>query len=419
MPAFIARRSASRRCRSAATAATRQLAVAEFASAIGVWGTVLVLAVHAWHEAGPSAVGLMGLCRAAASGFGGPLLGGLAHRASRRHLLVVTNVLRTGTVAAMAALVIVGAPFPVMFVLMAMLGLLDPMFESVSGTLLTEIVDDPSGLAPANARVSVATNGGFLLGSVGAGLVVAAMSTSVALCVLAGVFAVSLVPLSRLRIATPVTPPHSARHAGSIGAVRDLARTGGLREAAGFLSLLSMTDGAVDVLGVCAALGYLGAGDAGAGLLQAVIGAGTIAGSMVFVSSRKAHRMTAGVVVGSIVLAGSLVTVGAVGGIVAVMAILGVGGIGYSVAEVGSLTLVQRRAAADRRVRVLGMVLSMKAVSYAAGAALAGVIAARLGARLAFVWIGAGALLVTAALSASLTLVDRSAKAVRAVPADA
>ncbi len=217
------------------------------------------------------------------------------------------------------------------------------------------------------------------------------------------VFAVSFLPLWRLPDVTPAARRHSTARVGPIAAARDLAGTDGLREAAAFLGLLSMTDGAVDVLAVCAALGYLGAGDAGAGLLQAVIGAGTICGS-VLLASRRAHRVTTGVVAGSVVLAVSLVTVGFAGGIVAAMAILAIGGLGYSAAEVGSVTLVQRRAAADLRVRVLGIVVSMKAISYAAGAAVAGALAARLGARLAFVWTGAAALVVTAALAGSLAL---------------
>lgn len=64
-----------------------------------------------------------------------------------------------------------------------------------------------------------------------------------------------------------------------------------------------MTDGAVDVLAVCAALGYLGAGDAGAGMLQAIIGAGTVAGGMLLVASRRTHGSSAGVVAGSVVRA--------------------------------------------------------------------------------------------------------------------
>jgi len=50
----------------------------------------------------------------------------------------------------------------------------------------------------------------------------------------------------------------------------------------------------------------------------------------------------------------------------------------------------------------------MKAISYAVGAALAGVLAARLGARLAFVWTGVAALLLTAGLGMALVKVGRS-----------
>lgn len=365
------------------------------------------MAIYAWHEGGPSAVGLMGLSRALASGFAGPVLGGLADRASRRNILLTTNAARTAIVVAMSASVAGGAGLPAVFVLMAALGLFDPMYESVSGTLLAESVSDSEGLAAANARVGVATNSGFLLGSAGAGLVVAFATTTIALSALAGFFAVSLVPLALIRHGAPTPERQPSVRSGPIVAARDLFGTGGLREAAGFLGLLSMTDGAVDVLAVCAALGYLGAGNAGAGVLQAIIGVGTIVGSMVFAASRRAHHLPAGVVAGSAVLAVSLLAVGSGTGLVAAAAILGVGGLGYAMAEVGSVTLVQRRAADDRRVRVLGLVVSMKAISYAFGAALAGALAARLGARLAFVWTGVAALLLTAGLGMALINVGR------------
>ena len=334
--------------RSLGPPAARRLAAAEFVSATALWGAVLTLAVHAWHEGGAGAVGLMGLSRAGAAAVCGPLLGGLAHRASRRRVLLVTNMLRTATIAALATLVTLGASLAALLILVAVLGLLGPMFDSVSGALVAEVVE-PAGLPAANARVSVARNGGYLVGPVGAGVVVALASTSVALGVLSVVFAASFLPLWCLPDVRPLARRHSPARVGPIVAARDLAGTNGLREAAAFLGLLAMTDGAVDVLAVCAALGYLGAGDAGAGLLQAVIGAGTICGGVLLAWSRRAHRVTTGVVAGSVVLAVSLVTVGFAGGIVAAMPILAIGGLGYSAAEVGSITLVQRRAAADLR----------------------------------------------------------------------
>ena len=390
----------------------RRLAIAEFTTAVGVWGTVVVLAVYAWNEGGPGAVGLMALSRALPSGLGGPLLGGAAARLSRRATLLVTNAARAVIVVGISGLVAGGVALPAIYALMAALGLLDLVYESVSGTLLCEIVADPYSLASANASVSGASNGGFLVGSAGAGFVLAAGSTSSALVALAVVFVVSLVPLCLIAHTDRTPDGRVNARFQSVLAWRDAIRVGGLREAAGWLSLVSVIDGVVDVLVVCAALGYLGAGDAGAGMLQATIGVGTIAGSVVFLSPRRVPRLVAGVVVGSVVLGVSLIAVGAVSHLGAVMVILGLGGLGSAVAEVGAVTLVQRHAPTERRVRMLGAVVSMKAISYALGAALAGALAGRLGARVAFVSTGVAALSAAVAFGVAILLRARSAPSI-------
>ena len=322
----------------------RRLAIAEFTTAVGVWGTVVVLAVYAWNEGGPGAVGLMALSRALPSGLGGPLLGGAAARPSRRATLLVTNAARAVIVVGISGLVAGGVALPAIYVLMAVLGLLDVVYESVSGTLLCEIVAEQHPLASANARINAASNGGFLVGSAGAGLILAACSTTTALVGLAAAVSVSLVPLAL--IAQSGGNPNGRAEPPFQSAMvwGNMAGVGCLREAAGCLGLLSMIDGAIDVFAVCAAIGYLGAGDAGAGMLQATIGVGTIAGSVVFLSSRRAPCLEASVVAGSVVLGVSLIAVGAVSSLGAVMVTLGVGGLASAVAEIGSITLVQRHA---------------------------------------------------------------------------
>ena len=77
-------------------------------------------------------------------------------------------------------------------------------------------------------------------------------------------------------------------------------------------------------------------------------------------------------------------------------------GVGYVVAEVGASTLVQRLPPTDDVARVLGIAVTVDALAYATGSAIAGALAASLGARSAFAVAGVAALGATMLLAVAL-----------------
>lgn len=122
---------------------------------------------------------------------GGLLLGRIADRYPRRSVMVATDTLRAGLVAAMA---LPGLPLPGLWMFLIVTVLVGPVFEAAAGALLPEIV--PSGLyARAMAVQSMTHQAAQLVGFGLAGLVVVALGPSGALLADAATFLVSVMLL--------------------------------------------------------------------------------------------------------------------------------------------------------------------------------------------------------------------------------
>ena len=383
-----------------AAAAGRRLAVATAAERAGTWATVLVLAVDAWTTFGPGAVGLVAASRSLASAAGAPLCSILADHHRPRELLIGARAGAAMIVAAIALAIDLDAGLVTLCALAAALGLAVSVSDPAGGLLRVRLVDgDEARLAVATARHRMAVHSGFLVGSVGAGLLLVS-GTGAALLPAAGSFAVGAVLAATVRTPSDRVGERSRR--GALRGVRLVAGTGGLRAAFGGLALLVAVDGIIDVLAVCAALGYLGAGDAGAGLLQGVMAVGAVVGGATMLSPARRLTSRVGILGGCVVVSAGLAAMAAASWLAVAAVVLAVAGAGYVVAEVGTSTLVQHLPPTDDVARVLGVAVTVDAIAYAAGSAVAGALAASLGARSAFAVAGAAALAVTLVLAVPL-----------------
>jgi MFS transporter, ENTS family, enterobactin (siderophore) exporter len=383
-----------------AAAAGRRLALATAAERAGIWAAVLVLAVDAWSTFGAGAVGLVAAARSLASAAGGPLCSILADSHRPRDLLVGARACAAAVVAAIALAIDLEAGLPTMCALAALLGVVGSVCDPAGGLLRVRLVgDDEARLAVATARHRLAVHSGFLVGSVGAGLLLMS-GTGAALLPAAGAFALGAILTATVR-PTAGAGEHR-RPQGFLRGARIVAGTKGLRAAFGGLALLVVMDGIVDVLVVCAALGYLGGDDAGAGLLQGAVAVGAILGGATILSPARMMSPRVGILAGCVVVSAGLATMAAASWLAVAALVLAVAGVGYVVAEVGASTLVQRLPPTDDVARVLGIAVTVDALAYAAGSAIAGALAASLGARSAFAVAGVAALGATLLLAVAL-----------------
>src|SRR5689334_6867472 len=120
-----------------------------------------------------------------------PLTSLLGDRHSRRDVLLVLALARSGVLALAAALVALGGPPAAVFVLAAVFTAIGTGHKPAQAALLPALADQPRQLAAANALWSAVDSVGFLFGALGGGLLVAAGGVDVALALTAVTFALS------------------------------------------------------------------------------------------------------------------------------------------------------------------------------------------------------------------------------------
>ena len=251
-------------------------------------------------------------------------------------------------------------PVVVVFALAAVFTAVGTGHKPAQAALLPTLADDPRQLAACNSVWSAVDSIGFLVGSLAAGLLIAAGGIDLALLVMALAFLVAALALAG--IPADRVDPQYARLPGSsrleelaegFDTVRHEKR---LRMVVVVLGASTLVEGAIDVLVVLVALELLDLGAAGVGWLNSAWGVGGViggAGAVVLIT--RGCNATA-LLIGSVLVGVPLVALTlfpAVG--VAVVGLI-VLGFGYATIEVAGLTLVQRLASDAVLARAFGVV---------------------------------------------------------------
>jgi MFS family permease len=138
----------------------------------------------------------------------------------------------------------------------------------------------------------------------------------------------------------------------------------------GLLSLRMLVIGALDILYVLLALEVLGTGESGAGMLNAAMGLGTIAGGALTFALAGRRRLAPGLAGGAITVGLTLVMLAGTTGAAAAAALLAVTGIGFAIVDVTGRTMLQRVAQDRVLARLLGALEGIGMASLAVGSIL-------------------------------------------------
>jgi MFS family permease len=134
-----------------------------------------------------------------------PFGGVLADRLGRARVIAVTDIILSAFVMTSAALFLTGsATIPLLAILGAITGCLNALWWPAYAGLVPDVVEDEH-LQPANAFVSVAANGGLILGNALGGLLVVLVGSGLAIAVDAASFLVAGLLVFTFRDASP---PH-------------------------------------------------------------------------------------------------------------------------------------------------------------------------------------------------------------------
>src|SRR3954468_2636786 len=320
------------------TAALRRLQAAWAACSLGGWAFFVVLSIYAYGVGGANAVGLAAVARMAPAELAAPLTSLLGDRHSRRDVLLVLALARSGVLALAAALVALDGPPALVFVLAAAFTAIGTGHKPAQAALLPGLADDPRQLAAANALWSSVDSVGFLLGALGGGLLVAAGGVDVALALTAVAFALAALVLAGIPRDRhePASEPEERLEEVAAG-LQAVAADRGLRLVVGVLGVSTLVEGAIDVLVVLVALELLDLGAAGVGWLNSAWALGGIAGGALAVVVLARGRNASGLVLASLLVGFPLVVLSAVPETgVAVLGLI-VLGVGYAVMEVAGL----------------------------------------------------------------------------------
>lgn len=370
----------------------RRLQLAWAGISLSMWGYAIVLGVYAFEVGGAAAVGIAALVRLLPGALASPFAGLLGDRYPRRSVLLLSAAASAAVIAASAAAVALDSPAAIVFALAGLFTVANSAYLPAEGSLFPLVARTPQELSAANVAHSAMDNGGFLLGSILAGVLLAAASTQFAFAVaaVAGIGAALL--LARL---TPDERPDYAG-AGASGMLRETAlgartllRDPRLRLVGIALTLLVFLEGAADVLIVIVALDLLGLGDGSVGYLNAAWGVGALGAGAALAVLLDRGNLAAGLLLGSLIAGVAMALPGAWAvAVAAYLAWLAIG-FGYTFVEVAARTLLQRLGSDESLARVTGFLETARLGAMALGSIAVPPLVALLGTRGALLAVGA------------------------------
>ncbi|MFD1948510.1 MFS transporter [Nocardioides aestuarii] len=367
----------------------RRVQLAFLGSAVGDWAYATAIIVWAYDAGGASAVGVWMGVRLVLGALTTPLGALLADRWPRKRLMMLTDGVRALLVTVAAVFVALDVLPLVVFVCATLASLLASPFLIAQRSLLPSLARTPAELSAANGVHSTIDSLAAFVGPALAAALLVATDVPVVLMANVLTFLWSLALVSR--ISTDGAPGRGGAgtdeaRSGAESGADDPATEGFVKETlAGFVligrdrvlllttlqvSLQTVVAGALPVLLVVMADDILGSPDTGFGLLNAVIGVGSVVGGVLAIARASrptlGRDLTVGVVMWSLPLL--LVSLWPTGLSCLIAAALI--GIANPLVDVNLDTILQRIAPDELLGRVFGAVESCFIATMAVGALL-------------------------------------------------
>jgi MFS family permease len=302
-----------------------------------------------------------------------------------------------GEAAAFAVLAVLAESFslPAVIVVATIDGALALTGRSLTRAVVAALLEPTGELRAGNALLNIAFTAGAAVGPGLAGLVVAGFDVQIALLLDAvSFFAIALILFTAGDL--PQAEPEP-------GQMRERVRAGVayLRENKTVRRLLTAQGGAfvffaaVAPIEVVYAKETLGTSDSGYGLMLASWGAGMVLGSLVFAAIRRASLPSL-LFFSTLAVAAGYLGLAAAPTLAWACAASVVGGAGNGIQWVAAVSAVQELTAAEMQARVMSVLESIGAAMPGVGIVLGGIIATVLDPRAAFVFAGAGIVVIVA-----------------------
>lgn len=369
--------------------ALRRIELAFVGFTVAEWATWIAMLVYAYEQGGVVATSLVAVVQLIPAAIFAPFGASLADRFPRGRVLVAGYAAQAVAMAAAAAALLAGAPAWTVYLLAAVAAMSVTLTRPAQSGLLPSLAPTPEALTAANAALAMIENlgilaapaiAGALLAVSGPGLVYAA---SAAILALAGIVVGGLGAPQQIAQVPDVAPDVDPRYA-----LRVLADDRGALLLVVLLAGQSIQIGALDVLFVVLALGVLGIGEAGVGMLNSAFGLGGVAGALAAGALAASGSLPRWVVIGTMLWGGGLALVAFLPGPAAVFGLIAIAGLGRSLLDVAGRTLLQRGTRPEVLSRVFGVLEGLTMAALAAGALLVPILVETIGIQAALVVVG-------------------------------
>jgi len=377
----------------------RHVQISWASSITAYWVFSVALALYAYDKGGASAVGLVGLLRMLPSVVAAPFAATLGDRYSRQLVILVVNIARTVAIILAAAAALAGFPAMVVYLLAAVVGLLQSVFRPTQAALLPVLARSPEELTAANLVLTTIEGVGIFLGPAIGGLLLVVVSAEWVFVVSAAGFLVSalvLVLVKAPREAKPLAPQASFAREGLAG-FTTIASDPRLRLIVSLYGAQTLVAGALNVLIVVSALELLDLGKSGIGFLNSAVGVGALLGGIAALALLARARLASDFAIGLLLWGIPILLIGVFPRAPVAIVLLGIVGVGSTLVDVAGLTLLQRAVPDEVLTRVLGVVQSVFVATLGLGAIIAPVLISAFGVR--------GALIATGALLPALAAI--------------
>ncbi len=400
-----------------ANPALRRLELALAGSVVGDWAFAVALAVYAYHQGGAAAVGLVSMVRWLLAAASAPLIAVLADRYPRRRVMMSADGLRALTVGGAALAAAMGGPAVVVYLLAVLTAIVSTAFPPAQTALIPSLTSTPGEMTAANVVTSTIDSVGTFAGPAIGGLLLVAAGTATVFALDAVTFVWSLLLVAAIR--APDDNPQAdgddggERPAGlaneALAGFRLVGSDRRLRLIIGLFGAQTIVSGAISVLIVVMALNLLSLGNAGVGTLNASVGVGGVAGSLVAFALVGRGKLASDFAIGLVCWGLPIAVIGLWANTAVAIAMLIVVGVGNTLVDVAGLTLLQRVVPDEVLGRVFGVLESVFAATIGLGAVTAPLLIHLVGLRSALIVVGVFLPLLTAVAWPMLARIDRGA----------
>jgi MFS family permease len=396
-----------------ANPAMRRIQLAFAGSIVGDWAYAVAVALYAWEQGGPTAVGVLGVVRYVSLAVATPFTSMLGDRFPRRLVMISSDAIRAVIVLGAAAIIEADGPALAVYALAIVAAICGSPFRSAQASLLPELATDARELSAANVASSTVESVGFFAGPALAGtlLAFADIPTVYLFNALTFVWSAALVlgvrvPAREEAQPTAEEPERESFIAEASAGYRVIFGNRNLRLLIGLYCLQTIVAGASLVFTVSIALDLLDLGKSGLGFLNATLGIGGLVGGFVALVLAQRGRLARDFGAGVVLWSAPLLLPAAwpaLGPAVACMVLLG---LANSVVDVNAYTILQRLTPENVMARVFGAMESAVIGGMALGALLMPLLITTIGIRWGLAVVGGGVSVLVVAGTAGLRKID-------------